>query len=696
MEQQLIRERYELSMARILKFQEEQTVTEPYRDFFTAMSRFIGLCGRVMEAVEEGTFGSWTGEELKELNEKLYEDIRGERYETSYGNPAWAVSRLGKELGRLLCFLYAEIRGDIAYAFEGRMLEMVIGNEALIEIYNLFEEGVPTEREVKDVLYWCVSDYCDVTLTYRIRECLDPSLDFAKKIIMGSDLSDLSYLYRFGEYISEQELQTAGFLNRLPEETIRCMADTYTDGYIRGFAVMGRDLSKKKTVLIRYPLGFERMIRQAVKNFEAHGLSVIFMRAAVDSVNKNPAGRAGYTSSSPNKQYDYDHRYDSAVYYDKAFRDRKLSVLKTAYEQYKKEAAEYAGPAVVETFGEESFSPVNKEEAWSFTEKQQRLFLEYRNLSMPVVNQYIPGDETSFTIIAFPLPSIGPDFEEIFKETIDINTLDYVKYQKIQQHIIDALDRAEYVEVLGNGTNRTNLRIDLAELSDPASQTRFENCVADVNIPLGEVFTSPRLSGTEGLLHVGSVYISGIQFKDLTMEFKEGRVTSVSCGNFLEELLPLAGEQEKKEAAEAGRKLVVQEIMNQHETLPMGEFAIGTNTTAYAMAERFGITDRLPILIVEKMGPHFAVGATCYSWSEDSPLYNPDGKEMTARDNEISILRKEDVSRAYFGVHKDITIPYKELGSITVVEPGGTRVPIIKDGRFVLPGTEELNQALDR
>lgn len=43
--------------------------------------------------------------------------------------------------------------------------------------------------------------------------------------------------------------------------------------------------------------------------------------------------------------------------------------------------------------------------------------------------------------------------------------------------------------------------------------------------------------------------------------------------------------------------------MNQHETLPMGEFAIGTNTTAYAMAERFGITDRLPILIVEKWAP---------------------------------------------------------------------------------------------
>ena len=56
------------------------------------------------------------------------------------------------------------------------------------------------------------------------------------------------------------------------------MADTYTDGYIRGFEVMGRDLSKKKTAAIRYPIGFERMVRQAVKNFEAAGLSVIFLQ----------------------------------------------------------------------------------------------------------------------------------------------------------------------------------------------------------------------------------------------------------------------------------------------------------------------------------------------------------------------------------------------------------------------------------
>ena len=35
----------------------------------------------------------------------------------------------------------------------------------------------------------------------------------------------------------------------------------------------------------------------------------------------------------------------------------------------------------------------------------------------------------------------------------------------------------------------------------------------------------------------------------------------------------------------------------------MGEFAIGTNTTAYVMAKTYDILYQLPILIVEKMGP---------------------------------------------------------------------------------------------
>lgn len=678
-----IRERYDLAMERILEIPSEERVAEPYRSYFNQMAAFTAQIEELARLQLREDLDAFTLEELQQLNDRLYADILPEHYTESYANPAYAVRMLGADLGPLLSAFYAQFRAAIVFAYECRLTDITILCETLIEIYNMFEDSEPQARAVRDVLYWFFSDYTDVTLTYRIREQLDPGLSFAKDIIVESDLSDLRYLYRFGEYISDSELQIASYLNSLPEETIEKMASTYTEGYRKGFAVMGRELSKKKTVSIRYELGFERMIRAAIRQFEEMGLEVILYRAAVWSVTMSPNRKIGYHGTSANMQFDYDHRYDQTIYLDKAFKERKLAVLRTAYENCKKLAAEYAGPAVVETFGEDGFEPVNKPEAYSLSEKQEELQISYSNEAMPVVNQYIPGDETSFTIIAFPVPAIGKDFAEIFHETIRINTLDYEEYKKIQQNLVDVLDQAEYVTVTGNAEagNETRMKISLHALTDPAKQTNFENCVADVNIPVGEVFTSPVLAGTEGLLHVSQVYIGDFQFKNFRMEFKDGKITNYSCDNFAD--------------PEEGKKLIRQQILKNHDTLPMGEFAIGTNTTAYAVARKYGIMDKFPILIAEKTGPHFAVGDTCYSWSEDSAVYNPDGKEIIARDNEISLLRKEDVSKAYFGCHTDITIPYSELGDITAVCGDGRKLPLIQNGRFVVAGTEKLNEELD-
>ena len=127
----------------------------------------------------------------------------------------------------------------------------------------------------------------------------------------------------------------------------------------------------------------------------------------------------------------------------------------------------------------------------------------------------------------------------------------------------------------------------------------------------------------------------------------------------------------------------------------MGEFAIGTNTYAYVMGNKYNINDKLDILIAEKTGPHFAFGDTCYSQEEDSETFNPDGKKIIAKDNEVSIKRLSDNSeiqdQAYFGCHTDVTIPYSELGDIVAIRSDGTKVLIIHDGKFVLSGTEELN-----
>lgn len=123
-------------------------------------------------------------------------------------------------------------------------------------------------------------------------------------------------------------------------------------------------------------------------------------------------------------------------------------------------------------------------------------------------------------------------------------------------------------------------------MNDPEKETLFENCVADVNIPVGEVFTSPCLEGTEGVLHVSRVYLEGLQFRDLKLTFKEGRITDYTCGNF--------------ESEEENRKYIYDNVLKNHDTLPLGEFAIGTNTTAYVAARKYGIEDKMPILIAEK------------------------------------------------------------------------------------------------
>lgn len=674
-------ERYMLSIERIRRITEEETTEVLYRDYFRKVSEFILKINEIRERMQDKPFEQCTLDELKRENESIYADVVGDQYDTSYANPAYAVSLFGEEIGQLLSFLYTELRGEIAYVYEQQVEYLAICNELFIEIYNCFEGTLtPDYKELKEIVYWYASDYCDVFVADRIEEQLNPECSFAADIVTKSNLNDLRYLYQYGEYVSENERKTAEHLNTLPQKTIDQMADVYTEGYRIGFVNAGIDLSKKSVVNIRYTLGFERVIKKAIENFEKMGLRPTIYRAAVSVLTKRQHYKVGYYGAIANKQYEYDHRQDQGLFLDKKFMERKLDVMKNAYEKYRELAGEHAGPAVMEIFGEEPFAPVQKPESVVLTEKQEKLSVLFDSKSGQLTNQYIKGDERSFTIVAYPVPEIGAQYKEIFDEVIRINTLDANVYKNVQQALIDALDKGEYVHILGKDKNETDLKVQLYRLSDPAKETIFENCVADVNIPVGEVFTSPVLEGTNGVLNVSKVYLNELQYRDLKITFENGKITEYTCSNFEDE--------------EQSKKYIKSNILHNHDTLPLGEFAIGTNTTAYVVAKKYQIEDKMPILIAEKMGPHFAVGDTCYSWSEENKLYNPDGKEIVAKDNSVSILRKEDVSKAYFQCHTDITIPYEELEEIAVVTEKGERIMLLKDGHFVLSGTEILNEPL--
>jgi len=657
---------------------QEQGEGKKYLPYFEALTVFLNNALDTYEKIQNPDYFLRDLNELRKDQNLLFGELKPENYPDSFANPTFSVSRFGLSMGRYLAFLYWEEMQILPYIYERKTEEILIRLELFLEVYGEFyvNQFFPDEETVRESLYWYVSDYSEDSTVARVREQFLPEEDFAVKIIEQEDLCKPNFLFRYGEYISENEIRTAEFLSSLPEETVNLMADTFTEGFRKGFVAAGKDLSIKDTVNIRYMIGFERVIKKAIANFEAMGLKPVIYRAAGDIFRKRGVVKVGYASGGVNRQAEYDHREDLSLFLDGHLVTRKLECAKAAYEEYKKEIRAFAGPACMETFGEAEFIPEDYEANPGFDEAGRKRYVEYQAKAGDLINSYIHMEERSFTIIAFPTPEISADFEQIFEETIRINTLDYETYQRIQGILIDTLNRADEVHVRGRDGNETELTVKLCKLKNPETEAKFENCVADVNIPVGEVFTSPVLEGSEGVLHVKKVYINGLKYENLRLEIKDGITRGGTTSN-----LP--------------KNAVEENIMFHHEFLPIGEFAIGTNTTAYAVAQKYNLFEKLPILIAEKTGPHFAFGDTCYSNEEEVHYVNPDGKEMVAKENTYSLKRHTNPEEAYFHCHTDITIPYEEIGIIEAILPGGERIPLLKDGRFVLPGTEELNAPLE-
>jgi len=146
---QAIKERYDISMERIKTIRTEKTTEVPFREYFQKMAAFIEMIQELVIKVQSGDLATASLEELQVLNQTLYEDVAGESYQTSYANPTYAATKIGREYGQILSFLYTEIRGMIVYAYESRLFDITIINELFIEIYNKFEEAVPDIKSLE-------------------------------------------------------------------------------------------------------------------------------------------------------------------------------------------------------------------------------------------------------------------------------------------------------------------------------------------------------------------------------------------------------------------------------------------------------------------------------------------------------------------------------------------------------------------
>ena len=620
--------------------------------------------------VNDKYFTSASFADIKKKYDCFSKEFKPNNYKTSYLNPDHSAEIFGEKTGSAVHVIYSFFRQYRSFAFEQKIFKMEKYNRLFLEMYEAFTLKKKFSYKFLTELiakYEKRYDLDEAVLSFK--ESLGREYTYYKEIVLSSDPKDLRYLMRYNINITENEIKTAEFFKTYSKKKLDILAKQIAEAYEQGFVNNGKDISKKSTVMIRFSAGQEELVKRLIHFLQKdYGLQSI----------------VGCPSSTPvNKQISHDLKFSNAAYFDAEHAEKRIELLDKMYKNTKEDSGAFSGVILIESFGEKPFSPKTKKTAWSYSPDQQKAYQNFISKNMQLRQKYMPRTESSFCIIAFPSPEIGKDFEKIFEDILEVNMLESSRYEKIQKNIIDSIDKADHVHIKGKGGNLTDIIIKNQKLKDPKKQTNYCNCGADVNIPVGEVFTSPQLKGTNGTLHIKETFLNGLKFKDLRLDFKDGFISDYNCKNFKNE--------------DDNKKFIRENLIFPHSTLPIGEFAIGTNTLAYVAAKKYDILDVLPVLIIEKMGPHFAIGDTCFSHEEDRATYNPiDNKEITARENEMSAKRKTDHSKAYTGVHTDITLPYEDIEFISGITSEGKRLDIIKNGRFAVKGTEELNIPLDK
>lgn len=465
-----------------------------------------------------------------------------------------------------------------------------------------------------------------------------------ERILQEANDSDYAWMEQYDFPISEEEKRKAEFYFHYSKEKMQQMGKQIADAFLHGFISQNRDRADRKRVRLHYQVGMEALVLQVSKELKEHGLTPVIIKPGAMKQNLNEAPSVKGIEE-----------------------EQIIEWYESAFKKYEEQMRDICGMIGVIEFGQ-SKREMNIED-----------YMKLMHGRRMVEDKYVKPGELSFCKVAFPSPEIGDEFEEIFDDIMEMNLEVSDEFEIIQQTLIEELDKCQFIKIEGKDDNQTNLEIRMKPILDRKTQTNFMNCGGDLNIPYGEVFTTPRLEGSSGLLHIPDIYLQDTQFHNLKLWFKDGEIVDYSS------------EYNGKE----GQNSIRDNLLRPHTSLPIGEFAIGTNTRAFHICKKYHLESQLPILIYEKMGPHIAIGDPCYRGAEDEPVFNLlDGKEIVAKTNERTERAVSDAQKYVFK-HIDITLPYDEVKTMYGYDECRNRIEFLNNGKFVLKGTEKLNEGME-
>lgn len=258
---------YESSLKQIKKICDETAKSKnTYDELFNYTGNHIIKLTDLEKRLDDDYFKSKTFEELLKENNQLYSELLPENYVRSYANPSFCVEMFGDKCGQLISYFYRMYRQYTTYAFQHKIFKMDEYNKLFIDVFDFINNNKIEYDVFKELI--TEIDRKDQTGQFIIecKEKVDKNFKFYRDIIENSDLNDLRYLFKYGEYIAENEIKTAEFWLDYSDEKVELLVKLIVDSYIRSFIVEGKDIPKKSTVAVcRWNIGQEMMIHQLIK-----------------------------------------------------------------------------------------------------------------------------------------------------------------------------------------------------------------------------------------------------------------------------------------------------------------------------------------------------------------------------------------------------------------------------------------------
>jgi aminopeptidase len=147
----------------------------------------------------------------------------------------------------------------------------------------------------------------------------------------------------------------------------------------------------------------------------------------------------------------------------------------------------------------------------------------YQSTVWSRVHQQIRVPKTRWVVLRWPHPAMaqqaGRSSEAFEKFYFDVCTMDYARMSKAMQPLKQLMEATDRVRIIGPGT----------ELTFSIKGQKAICCDGKVNIPDGEVFTSPVRESVNGTIQYNArTLYQGVFHDNVRFEFKDGKIVKAT------------------------------------------------------------------------------------------------------------------------------------------------------------------------